>query len=459
MKVKSKLRLEQEKILHDDTVVKRSSRYDEFYESICGCTSSFCGSYCTSKIGSGLNGSIRISRHKKTQKMVAVKRVKASPRAGHEITLHYMVAKKSTANFVQIIDIFLNTDSRGDSWFYVVLEYCPDGDLFKLLKSRPNGFAESDIFYLARQIVDMLNALRVLGIAHCDVKPENILVVNADANALDENANSLPLLKLADFGFARDVSQPNSSQNYRKMLMYTPNYVAPEVLLKRDYGYPCDVWALGVIMFVMATGSFPDTSDILGQIQANEQKSKNRTSLLLVDLLERIFNADPKQRINIPEIMNHEWWIQMSSKQDRKARRESKKSKNKSAGSPSVLSRCSSSTSHSTSDESNRVKDGNNNEVLAVCDVKSNQTSPTISLKQCSDANGEVRITLKKGEKYTWSESDLKSLHLEDSDNGSDKIRSGKSSRSSRRHRADTASPVPNLETEILSDTSSSENC
>lgn len=453
MKVKSRLRLEQEKILHDDTVVKRSSRYDDFYESICGCTSSFCGSYCTSKIGSGLNGSIRISRHKKTQKMVAVKRVKASPRAGHEITLHYMMAKKCPANFVQIIDIFLNTDCRGDSWFYVVLEYCPDGDLFKLLKSRPSGFMESDIFYLTRQIVDMLNALRVLGIAHCDVKPENILVVNTETVGLDENANSLPLLKLADFGFARDVSQPNSSQNHRKMLMYTPNYVAPEVMLKRDYGYPCDVWALGVIMFVMATGSFPDTSDILGQIQANEQKSKNKTSLLLVDLLQRIFNADPKTRINIPEIMNHEWWIQMSSKSDRKTRRESKKSKKQhsSTGTPGVLSRCSSTASYSTSDE--RTKDGNNNEVGVAGSDKSNQTSPTISQKQCSVDE------LKKSEKYTWSESDLKSLNLEDSDNGSDKIRSGKSSRSSRRHRADTASPVPN-ESEILSDnTSSSENC
>ena len=81
MKVKTKLRLDQEKILHDDNIVKRSQRYDNYYESICHCSGKNCGSYCNSKIGSGSNGSIRICRNRKNNQLVAVKQVKSTVRS------------------------------------------------------------------------------------------------------------------------------------------------------------------------------------------------------------------------------------------------------------------------------------------------------------------------------------------------------------------------------------------
>lgn len=519
MKVKTKLRLDQEKILHDDNIVKRSQRYDNYYESICHCSGKNCGSYCNSKIGSGSNGSIRICRNRKNNQLVAVKQVKSTPRAGHEITLHYLISKQSKQNIVQIIDIFLNTDSRGESWFYVVLEYCRDGDLFSLLQSKPNGFLESDIFYLGKQIVDMLNALRVLGIAHCDVKPENILVIyDVESQKSSEiqggfQGGLLPQLKLADFGFARDVNQPANS---KKLLMYTPNYVAPEVLIKRDYGFPCDTWALGVIMFVMATGNFPDTSEnsteieILHQLK-NPQKYGNKNSdkdsskdqirkygenykspdskksekpkpkknldlqlsSTLIDLFQRIFVIDPRMRITVPEIMNHEWWMIMSNKKSKlmKKSRKQKNSEKSSENSPS-LSTCSSGDEN-TKRERGETENINTHDLTLTdknqssgVDIsnENNLTQTSLTRNSTIDGNAakntaENPCVLKKGEKYKWSESDkLKSLALEaeGSDNGSEKTRSGKSSRSSRRcNRVGAASP---LQSDEFGSDDSSEN-
>jgi len=465
MKVKTKLRLDQEKILHDDTIVKRSQRCENYYESICHCSGKNCGSYCNSKIGSGSNGSIRICRSRKNNQLVAVKQVKSTPRAGHEITLHYLISKQSKQNIVQILDIFLNTDSRGESWFYVVLEYCRDGDLFSLLQSKPNGFLESEIFHLGKQIVDMLNALRVLGIAHCDVKPENILVVyDVESQKVGNNSEiqGLPQLKLADFGFAQDVNQP---ANPKKMLMYTPNYVAPEVLKKRDYGFPCDTWALGVIMFVMATGNFPDISElsseneILHQLK-NPQKYKkqdvkksektkpkknvdSQLSSPLIDLFQRIFVIDPRMRITVLEIMNHEWWMMMSNKKSKLMKKSRKQKSEKSSENSPSLSTCSS------ADENNRKEIENIN----LHDLTLTDKNQSISINNLTE-NSTI-----DGNEYKWSESDkLKSLALEGegSDNGSDKTRSGKSSRSSRRcNRGGAASP---MQSDELGSDDSSEN-
>jgi len=432
----------------------------------------------------------------------------------------------------------LNTDSRGESWFYVVLEYCRDGDLFSLLQSKPNGFLEGEIFHLGKQIVDMLNALRVLGIAHCDVKPENILVVYdvesksqkvvGNNSEILQNQNYLPQLKLADFGFARDVNQPANS---KKLLMYTPNYVAPEVLIKRDYGFPCDTWALGVIMFVMATGNFPDISElsseneILQQLKnpqkyakkvedsnkdqtSRDQTSRDQTSRdqtrkygenykcpdskksekkpekikpkkantdlqlssPLIDLFQRIFVIDPRMRITVPEIMNHEWWMMMSNKKSKlmKKSRKQKSSEKSSENSPS-LSTCSSVDENSRKQTEKQTENTENINLhdLTLTDKNQSMSRDNLTENTSTIDGNELKKegiengggVLKKGEKYKWSESDkLKSLALEceGSDNGSDKTRSGKSSRSSRRcNRVGAASPVQSDE---LGSDDSSEN-
>jgi len=84
-----------------------------------------------------------------------------------------------------------------------------------------------------------------LGIAHRDLKPENLLLTDEDV--------STAMVKISDFGLARGISGSNLAET----CCGTPGYVAPEVIGKQPYDSRCDIWSLGVIMFVLLSGTPP----------------------------------------------------------------------------------------------------------------------------------------------------------------------------------------------------------
>lgn len=95
------------------------------------------------------------------------------------------------------------------------------------------------------QILSALKYLHEQGIAHCDLKPENVL--------LSDMSTSFPQTKICDFGYARFIPEAQ----FRKTIVGTPAYLPPEVLSKRGYNKSLDMWSVGVIIYVTLSGTFP----------------------------------------------------------------------------------------------------------------------------------------------------------------------------------------------------------
>ncbi|CAN1278369.1 Serine/threonine-protein kinase SRK2E [Linum perenne] len=165
-------------------------------------------------------------------------------------------------------------------------------------------FKEARFFF--QQLISGVSYCHAMQVCHRDLKLENTLLDGSPA----------PRLKICDFGYSKSSvlhSQPKSTVG-------TPAYIAPEVLLKKEYdGKIADVWSCGVTLYVMLVGAYPFEDP-------NEPKNFRKTiqrilnvqysipdyvhiSLECQHLISRIFVADTEKRISIPEIRNHEWFL------------------------------------------------------------------------------------------------------------------------------------------------------
>jgi len=111
------------------------------------------------------------------------------------------------------------------------------GELFSRIEES-QGFSERDAAEIVAEICNAVKFLHDRNIAHRDLKPENLLFSNKGKKAT---------LKLTDFGFAKEAN----NQDKLKTPCYTPYYVAPEVLGSKKYDLSCDIWSLGVIIYIL----------------------------------------------------------------------------------------------------------------------------------------------------------------------------------------------------------------
>ncbi|VDP41255.1 unnamed protein product [Schistosoma mattheei] len=129
------------------------------------------------------------------------------------------------------------------------------GDMLEMILGSPQGrLTERVTKYLVTQILVALRYLHLRSIVHCDLKPENVLLAippNTDVNNMglpevsQSVAQQFPQIKLCDFGFARIIGD----KSFRRSLVGTPAYLAPEVLKNRGYNRGIDMWSVGVILY------------------------------------------------------------------------------------------------------------------------------------------------------------------------------------------------------------------
>lgn len=130
-----------------------------------------------------------------------------------------------------------------DTYLHLISELCPSGDdLFARVSRGP--FGEAEAAALMQQLMSAISYCHHMGIAHRDIKPDNVLF---DASGK---------LKLADFGSAEWFGL-NCESRTMEGIVGTPYYVAPEVLRGRDYNEKVDVWSAGVILYIMLSGVPP----------------------------------------------------------------------------------------------------------------------------------------------------------------------------------------------------------
>lgn len=181
------------------------------------------------------------------------------------------------------------------------------GELFQRIQDRQDGaFVEREAAQIMHEICLAVKYLHDLNIAHRDLKPENLLYTTPSQTAI---------LKLTDFGFAKETFIKDTLQTP----CYTPYYVAPEVLGPEKYDKSCDIWSLGVIMYILLCG-FPPFYSNHGLAISPGMKKRIRTgqydfpnpewqnvSQSAKDLIKGMLIVDPTGRLTIEQVMKNSW--------------------------------------------------------------------------------------------------------------------------------------------------------
>ncbi|KAH8266748.1 hypothetical protein KR026_000075 [Drosophila bipectinata] len=261
-------------------------------------------------LGLGINGKVVQCTDRRTKQNYALKVLLDNEKARREVDLHWRVS--GCRHIVNIIDVYENTYS-GRKCLLVVMECMEGGELFQRIQDKADGaFTEREAAQIMHEICAAVDYLHSRDIAHRDLKPENLLYTTSQPNAI---------LKLTDFGFAKETFSNDTLQTP----CYTPYYVAPEVLGPEKYDKSCDIWSLGVVMYIIMCG-FPPFYSNHGLAISPGMKKRIRTgqydfpdpewtnvSQAAKDLIKGMLNVDPSKRLRIQDVIRNNWIAQFNA--------------------------------------------------------------------------------------------------------------------------------------------------
>jgi calcium-dependent protein kinase len=255
----------------------------------------------SSKLGEGSFGTVQLATSMATQDERAIKNIlkKKLPdvkRFAAEIEIHRSL---DHPNVVKLFEIY--EDAR---CMYLVMEYCTGGELFDRIVEA-GSFTEGQAALLMKQMLRAVAYIHGMDICHRDLKPENFLLEND--KPVDDPAN---MVKIIDFGVSRRFTPGNSM----KTRVCTPYYVAPEVV-NGKYNELCDMWSMGVIMYILLSGSPPFSGG------GDEEIIKNVTRGVYYfeedpwpditggakDLIAKLLVKNIEKRLSANTALEHEW--------------------------------------------------------------------------------------------------------------------------------------------------------
>ncbi|XP_033973730.1 calcium/calmodulin-dependent protein kinase (CaM kinase) II beta 1 isoform X12 [Trematomus bernacchii] len=200
-------------------------------------------------------------------------------------------------------------DSISEEGFhYLLFDLVTGGELFEDIVAR-EYYSEADASHCIHQILDSVHHIHQHDIVHRDLKPENLLLASKCKNAA---------VKLADFGLAIEVQ---GEQQAWFGFAGTPGYLSPEVLRKEAYGKPVDIWACGVILYILLVGYPPfwdeDQHKLYQQIKAGAydfpSPEWDTVTPEAKNLINQMLTINPAKRITAQEALKHPWVCQRST--------------------------------------------------------------------------------------------------------------------------------------------------
>ncbi|XP_066256432.1 calcium/calmodulin-dependent protein kinase type II alpha chain isoform X2 [Euwallacea similis] len=208
--------------------------------------------------------------------------------------------KLQHANIVRLHDSI-----QEENFHYLVFDLVTGGELFEDIVAR-EFYSEADASHCIQQILESVNHCHQNGVVHRDLKPENLLLASKAKGAA---------VKLADFGLAIEVS---GEQQAWFGFAGTPGYLSPEVLKKEPYGKPVDIWACGVILYILLVGYPPfwdeDQHRLYAQIKAGAydypSPEWDTVTPEAKNLINQMLTVNPGKRITAADALKHPWICQ-----------------------------------------------------------------------------------------------------------------------------------------------------
>lgn len=266
-------------------------------------------------LGTGGYGEVRLIQDKfskvyRAGKFVRLKEAKSSKAEKQKVMILNeikILRKLDHPNIVKIYDLYELEDQ-----ICIVMEYLEGERLLEYI-TKSNRLSERETAQLFKQMILVLSYLETMSVIHRDIKPENIMLVS--------DKHGKYQLKLIDFGLSTFI--------YSKDIIKrcgTPGYVAPEMLNAEPYDFKLDLYSAGVVFFICLLGKPPFYADNHKELLEKNRKgvfNYNRKHWLKLssesrDLIQRLLEPFPANRITMDELLNNRWLLDLLTPEDRK---------------------------------------------------------------------------------------------------------------------------------------------
>lgn len=246
-------------------------------------------------VGDGAFSVVKLACHEETHQFFACKVVPKTRLNTQNLRERFEIEIRinqqlNHAGVVQLYDLLKDTNN-----YYVIMEFCPNGELFQHIISHAN-LTEDEAKRFIRQILETLAYIHSQSITHRDLKPENLLLDQAGR------------VKLSDFGLSR-VIPPDGLVNTP---CGSPCYASPECISGKPYnGKTTDVWSVGVVLYAMLTRQLPWTkrnqTQLFAQIKRGEYTVPSYLSPDCASFIRGLMTVDTSARLTIEQALAHPW--------------------------------------------------------------------------------------------------------------------------------------------------------
>ncbi|CAM9246181.1 unnamed protein product [Chrysoparadoxa australica] len=265
---------------------------------------SFFGLYSVGvELGHGSYSTVRSCTCKKTGARKAVKCIKRAsfPDEDQKLLMKEVEHLKELdhPSIIGFTELFQETH-----FYHIIMELAEGGELFDRLVEK-TYYEEHDARALAKELLEGVSYAHSMGVVHRDLNPQNVLLAVAESDTR---------VKIADWGFSEKISDDNDDEALKSQCG-TMGYVAPEVLCGKAQGKPIDLWACGVIFYMILCGYPPWHDDNQERLYAKIRRAKVRfhrqywgeISKPCKDLIKRMLTSDPRARITADDALRHPW--------------------------------------------------------------------------------------------------------------------------------------------------------